>query len=55
MIYGTIIIFLAIGYHTFTYGIYILKNERSKLPAFAVFALAIIATVAPITALFTRY
>lgn len=54
MRYFLILIFLVIGYHTFSYGVNVLKNEKNKLAAFGVFLLAVAGVCIPAVMLFVK-
>jgi hypothetical protein len=55
MIYILIAFFIAVGYYTFTYGLYLLKKEKNKLAAAGTIILAIIGTAVPVVVLFLKY
>ncbi|HEY9061447.1 MAG TPA: hypothetical protein VIO64_13215 [Pseudobacteroides sp.] len=55
MIYLLIILCVAIGYYTCTYGVFILKNEKNMLAAIGTILLAVISTVVSIIVLFLKY
>lgn len=55
MIYLLIILFIAIGYHTCTYGVFIIKKEKNMLAAIGTILLAFIGIVVPIIVLFLKY
>jgi hypothetical protein len=55
MIYLLILILIAIGYYTFTYGVFIIRREKNTLAAAGTILLAVVGTLAPIIALFIKY
>lgn len=55
MIYLLNLFFIAIGYYTYTYGLFILKKEKNLLAATGTVFLAVVGTLAPIIVLFIKY
>jgi hypothetical protein len=48
------LIFLGAGYYSFSYGIYLWKNENNKLAAFGVILITLMGTIIPIYSVYSR-
>lgn len=48
------LVMLIFGYHCFTYGISLWKNDKNKLGAVGTIMVATIGTIVPIVALFVK-
>jgi hypothetical protein len=55
MIYLLILFLIAVGYYTFTYGVFIMTKEKNTLAAVGTILLAVIGTILPIIVLFLKY
>ena len=55
MIYLLILPLLAVGYHTMSYGIYLIKKEKNNLAAAGTFILMALSLVGAVLALILRY
>ena len=55
MIYLFILVLLAISYHTFSYGVFLVKKEKNKLAAFGTILLSLLNLAVPIYVIILRY
>ncbi len=55
MIYLLILFLLAVSYHTFSYGIFLIKKEKNKLAAFGTILLSLLNLVIPTYVLLLRF
>jgi hypothetical protein len=55
MKYLLILFLIAVGYYTFTYGVFIIRKEKNTLAAAGTILLAVIGILAPIIVLFIKY
>ena len=55
MIYFIIPLLLAVGYHTMSYGIYLVKKEKNNLAATGTFILMALSLVTPVVVIILRY
>ena len=55
MTYLFIPVLLAISYHTFSYGIFLIKKEKNRLAAFGTILLSLLNLVVPVYVIILRY